>query len=84
MAAIDHETRTELGCGEFLTSLGHARCIVVGLVSSAQDDMAIAVAHRFYDSHLAILVHTQEMMWPLGSENRIDGNPQALTPSPAW
>ena len=70
--AVDHQALGQPGARELGAGRLHARRVVVGLAPAAQDDVAVLVAARLDDRHLAALVHREKVVLLAGGEQRID------------
>src|SRR4051812_9765014 len=69
--AVDHQALGQLRLLQLLARGAHRSRIVVRLLAAAQDDVAILVAARLHDRHLAALVHGKEMVLLARGEQRI-------------
>src|SRR5437773_1943813 len=73
LAALLHSLR-QLGALELLAGRLHARRVIVRLPAATQDDVAVVVAARLHDRHLAALVHRQKMVLLACGEDRVHGD----------
>src|SRR2546430_632519 len=72
--AADRQPLRQLGALELLAGRLHARRVIVRLLAATQDDVAVVVAARLHDRHLAALVHRQEMVLLACGEDRVHGD----------
>ena len=70
--AVDHQPLGQPGARELLARRLHRRRFVVRILAAAQDDVAVVVAARLDDRHLAALVHREEVVLLARGEQRVD------------
>ncbi len=69
--AVDHQALRQPRAGELAAGGLDARRVVVRLRAAAQDDVAVVVAARLDDRHLAALVHRKEVVLLARREDRV-------------
>lgn len=74
MAAIDHNSRRYAGFRHTLGRCIDVFCIVIGITTSSQNDMAILVACGGDDRRMTVLGYGEKMMRSLRGADGIDGN----------